>query len=1417
MSRMDSDNEDLPELCEIKTPSPLTSNSESENESDIMMPSILEEITPPSEPEKSNILISEKVHVTRDSIISKNSKEEIQDDNSSEESSPSALKRRLHDLPRVTVPMKMADKAAARNRRTRQERDVYLNLRGSSNRIDEKDEVELTYDCIKHIPRDARERRRNRIDSPWVSSMSDSQALFSVKSLRHEEIPNSSSNKELKMPDIIQRKTSFQMSGSSVAEDFENAEKLINPRYRSQDSARSLPGEVSFGERHHFEKRVLKSARKDAVKSAEYKNSDLQPEPGFCSIGDGSSLFTYYSTNPGKSRNCRSFIGNRKIYSDTDSDSTNEAVARKVRQNRRIKRAFEEFQSRNEILENEVKQNDKISNDSRPSSAKINMIDGDAYSNRRVSPISENVHFLPNVKDDREIYFPGNNGKLMYRNSVRDKYFEKRSQSQIKSRRKFFELDNLSKEISNSENNSNCSSVNLSDTATSKISKNEITAVNIPILKLKSQDLSRSTSITSKEDSEKRALDMKALITALSDVSLKQNDDNLESKKQEEHKFCISSGKKSSQSASVTISNEQCSTPFELNDSEKSHTSRSLRYNSRIPVKVQRSLKTMKRSSISDNEFESTSEIEDYRVPVAKIAKMNLLCEQESTNNSEFDRSPVSSRKGIDYSKSAKTSARSLKSLHSPCSEQKFSISRIENGKLNELQPLRRQNLEPIELECHNEAKKILSPNYEKAERNLKNDIEMIIIKDYSSVSNDNQHSNNFDKLLSGGPEGSNENLNIRNSDASKYPKALKQIFKEDFHEQSSSESAISVEDFQKSSSSTNVQTNVFSFCEEGNTCLSESLSIQDETQKESTAVPHHETFCDLRQEIKLEKMVTDENVDNQLIRNPVEKICFLESMEKLSINDPDDELRLPSKLHLERSKLKKEVSKKQEDTNESVQISNTESFKPRCYSSILPLSYFDEKKESEFQENEKGDNKIHSTKTVEYLNLKKMSNNLLRSNNEKRTNHLTQTGLVSKLKRNFEDSQDQEVKMEISQNSCSLFKKEQPTSNLPEINISTPIKFEKSCSGSSYRHPKVSEFSSLQIRTSSSESRLPTGAQFLKQETLLAMRNSQERFPFTISESTSRRSLKFKVSGQTKDTFRKSPSDPRIFAINKNKNGPTIFEDIEIPSSFISLRPTQNVGMLESNISALSADQTDTRNLVPRLKGFVRRFSTRLKGRAKDKSVSTMEVLYKNTECHVNSNQDSCANSSGSGSGQNRIQLGSVAQDMEIGFSSSREKSLKAQNSWVQAPAKSQEFDDIWIQEFDSENESDDVQFGHLSPESKTTPVKNSADPYSVFLIKTETPKNMTNSFEISQKKKKFAEKFKKSYSTPTIPMDSVMNDIFDLRADEDLENSDLENGCLCLKFCQVISQISIGTKKRVKYELPLNRRFRARIRKES
>lgn len=58
----------------------------------------------------------------------------------SSSSSPSSLKQRIRDFPKSSANLKFSDRLAALDRRIRRERDAYLQLLGSGDRIDEKDE-----------------------------------------------------------------------------------------------------------------------------------------------------------------------------------------------------------------------------------------------------------------------------------------------------------------------------------------------------------------------------------------------------------------------------------------------------------------------------------------------------------------------------------------------------------------------------------------------------------------------------------------------------------------------------------------------------------------------------------------------------------------------------------------------------------------------------------------------------------------------------------------------------------------------------------------------------------------------------------------------------------------------------------------------------------------------------------------------------------------------------------------------------------------------------------------------------------------------------------------------------------------------------------------------------------------------------
>ena len=99
-------------------------------------------------------------------------------------------------------------------------------------------------------------------------------------------------------------------------------------------------------------------------------------------------------------------------------------------------------------------------------------------------------------------------------------------------------------------------------------------------------------------------------------------------------------------------------------------------------------------------------------------------------------------------------------------------------------------------------------------------------------------------------------------------------------------------------------------------------------------------------------------------------------------------------------------------------------------------------------------------------------------------------------------------------------------------------------------------------------------------------------------------------------------------FILNSSQSVPKV-EDAEVSykldiQSSITRLALSDIEPLPSELKSCVSNESppQTLNFLPRMKGYVRKFSIRLKNkkRSKDLKSTTAKILFKNSECHVES-----------------------------------------------------------------------------------------------------------------------------------------------------------------------------------------------------
>lgn len=328
-------------------------------------------------------------------------------------------------------------------------------------------------------------------------------------------------------------------------------------------------------------------------------------------------------------------------------------------------------------------------------------------------------------------------------------------------------------------------------------------------------------------------------------------------------------------------------------------------------------------------------------------------------------------------------------------------------------------------------------------------------------------------------------------------------------------------------------------------------------------------------------------------------------------------------------------------------------------------------------------------------------------------------------------------------------------------------------------------------------------------------VRKSQDRFPFTISESASRKTSKFKVVPdvnldqlmQEEDAGRiitrsgdqeKSPANTELAMISSSQRDPDPY--IEKFASAIADDSLVINWNSETPITKLNCKE-EPRTLLPVVKGMARKFSARLQGgkakmkRQQDPKETRVRILYRNKKCQGESGEGSS-----SGTSLRRSQLfynklfPTSVRESTDGSRGSSAKVVNPKRSYAcisasleETPRKSCDRNDLWIQEFDSDVESSS---------RINSPEKNS---YSIFYTKCKNPGTLERSAALNccvvgdtkrtanRRRKYFEERDLKSPKTPANSYD----DEFRIKEEESdkFHDSSAESGCCCVRICHLFN----------------------------
>ncbi|XP_033229548.1 uncharacterized protein LOC117181089 [Belonocnema kinseyi] len=306
-----------------------------------------------------------------------------------------------------------------------------------------------------------------------------------------------------------------------------------------------------------------------------------------------------------------------------------------------------------------------------------------------------------------------------------------------------------------------------------------------------------------------------------------------------------------------------------------------------------------------------------------------------------------------------------------------------------------------------------------------------------------------------------------------------------------------------------------------------------------------------------------------------------------------------------------------------------------------------------------------------------------------------------------------------------------------------------------------------LPSKSSSSMSKLTCLLDSMKKE-------NQDRFPFTISESTSRNYSKFKVENE---------QDRKSEALSEFEEPDEISYKLDIHPSVTRLPLSGTKPLPSEIISCVSYESpSQTRNFLPRMRSYVHRFSMSLRKKKprKNSKSDPIKMLFKNSEYRHES----------VGSSEDRMELKFLEKVVEndkvsSDFKNSIGNRKKVTNFLETSDKRDRNF---LIQRFDSETESSQLA-DVKSSRAKSSPVniKSRRCGYSGL----EEPElEDSQDLPVETKPKEPPEKVKLS---PKKDVQSVDN--INVKVQESLSETGAEISCFCFKMCRGLVHPSVDS----------------------
>ncbi|KAI4481383.1 hypothetical protein M0804_009503 [Polistes exclamans] len=332
-----------------------------------------------------------------------------------------------------------------------------------------------------------------------------------------------------------------------------------------------------------------------------------------------------------------------------------------------------------------------------------------------------------------------------------------------------------------------------------------------------------------------------------------------------------------------------------------------------------------------------------------------------------------------------------------------------------------------------------------------------------------------------------------------------------------------------------------------------------------------------------------------------------------------------------------------------------------------------------------------------------------------------------------------------------------------------------------------VHEMCTVSPKVSSSTSRLRNTFENNTKSPRFNNKRSQDRFPFTISETENTMLETRHNVGRCNNVTNKS----RSLETFRELPYPTITEFFVSPNDYYAYNERQ-----------------EQRNILPKMKGFVRKFSNKLKSSLKhnnndhhDHMEISTKIIYQNQECQVDSIAESFSDESIIEESQLIVPKSANTRSSIISSGKSLKKTMSLENLTLctEYPRRRYDRDDRWVKEFQE------------CSSQRTTTRTSSKERFSIFPSKSESSSLVE---DISKESSRLEdnnipsnnyknEDSMMNVSTSSFVLPNSMKTKFNVEKDQNPDTDDISinnmetGGCICFKLYQILTCSFIVTSK--------------------